>query len=68
MIKRALKKPLKEGRYWWKEPESSNRKLVYVEQQSLGLYVLGAGWLPWQTGEWSGLVGEQSQPKNLEKD
>ncbi len=60
-MKRLLKKPLKEGRYWWKEPKSQKPEVVFIEQQSLGLYVLGKGWLPWQVAEWNGPLGEDEQ-------
>ncbi len=57
-MKRTFLKPQKQGRYWHQEPDAKAPKLVYVEQQALGLYVIGKGWLPWQTGDWSSLVGE----------
>lgn len=63
-MKRITTKPLKQGRYWWKEPQSPKSKLVYIEQQALGLYVLGHGWLPWQTGDWSEIVGENQVQNN----
>ena len=65
-MKRAAHKPLKQGRYWCKTPEDGEQKLVFVEQQSLGLYVLGKGWLSWQTGEWSDQVGENEQQQITE--
>ncbi len=63
-MKRTVVKPLKQGRYWWQGPQQKAPQLVYIEQQSLGLYVMGKGWLPWQSGEWSGPVGEEGDPKN----
>ncbi len=65
-MKSTSHKPLKQGRYWLKTPGSGEQKLVFVEQQSLGLYVLGIGWLPWQTGEWSEQVGEDEQQQITE--
>jgi hypothetical protein len=60
-MKGLLKKPLKAGRYWWKEPESQSSEVVFIEQQTLGLYVVGKGWLPWQEAEWNGPLGEDEQ-------
>jgi hypothetical protein len=57
-LKWSSKKPLTQGRFWWTSQGDKAPKLVYVEKQSLGLYVLGAGWLPYQSGQWAGPLGE----------
>ncbi len=65
-MKRTSFKPAKQGRYWLKTPDGDDQKLVFVEKQALGLYVLGIGWLPWQTGEWSDRVGESEEQQITE--
>ena len=62
-LKWTTKKPLTAGRFWRSTGEAPT--LVYVEKQSLGFYVLGLGWLPYQPGKWAGPFGEQgSEIKN----
>ena len=63
-MKWTIKKPLTQGRFWWSSHEGDGPKLVFVEKQSLGLYAFGAGWVPYQEGQWAGPMGEQRTPEN----
>jgi len=63
-IKWTAQKPLTQGRFWWTNEEEKAPTLVYVEQQSLGLYVLGLGWVPYQPGQWAGPIAENDPAKN----
>ena len=63
-IKWTTKKPLTQGRFWFANGEEESPSLVYVEKQSLGFYVLGLGWLPYQPGQWAGPFGEQDPANN----
>ena len=60
----TLKKPATAGRFWWSNGEHETPTLVYVEKQSLGFYVLGQGWLPYQPGQWAGPIGERDPASN----
>jgi hypothetical protein len=57
-MKWTSKKPLRQGRYWWTNQEEKTPRLVFVEEQCLGLYVVGMGWLPYQQGKWAGPMPE----------
>src|SRR5260221_6376545 len=63
-IKWTVQKPQTQGRFWWADQPGQAPTLVYIEQQSLGLYVLGAGWVPYQPGQWAGPFGEPDAPCN----
>ena len=63
-IKWTVKKPLTQGRFWWTSQEGQAPTLVYIEKQSLGFYVLGMGWLPYQPGHWAGPVSEHDPANN----
>ncbi len=54
----TTKKPLAPGRFWWSNEAAGPPTLVYVEKQHLGFYVVGVGWLPYQSGQWAGPCGE----------
>ena len=59
VLKWTTKKPLTQGRFWWTCEKDQPPTLVYIEKESLGFYVLGVGWLPYQAGQWAGPFGEQ---------
>ncbi len=63
-IEWTTRKPVTQGRFWWTNADEQAPSLVYVEKQSLGFYVLGAGWLPYQSGQWAGPFGEQNSASN----
>lgn len=63
-LKWTTKKPTKQGRFWWTEGKNQTPTLVYVERQSLGLYVVGVGWLPYQPGQWAGPLAEDASSGN----
>jgi len=58
------KRPQSAGRFWWTAQAEKGPTLGYIEEHSLGFYVLGVGWLAYQSGQWAGPMGDPAAAKN----